>query len=46
MPVEYFGEGWTEVEQAVRTAIEGLRELGADVREASLRPMRRWLRIM
>lgn len=37
VPVEYFGEGLDpEVEQAVRTAIEGLRELGADVREVSL----------
>jgi aspartyl-tRNA(Asn)/glutamyl-tRNA(Gln) amidotransferase subunit A len=37
VPVEYFGEGLDpEVDHAVRTAIEGLRELGADIRDISL----------
>lgn len=37
VPGEYFADGLDpEVEQAVRTAIEGLRELGADLREIKL----------
>src|SRR5574338_940092 len=37
VPVEYFADGLDpEVEQAVRAAIEGLRELGADIREIKL----------
>ena len=37
VPAEYFAEGLDpEVEQAVRTAIEGLKELGADIRDISL----------
>ena len=36
-PREYFADGLDpEVEQAVRAAIEGLRELGADIREIKL----------
>ena len=37
VPAEYFADGLDpEVDQAVRTAIEGLRELGADIREIKL----------
>jgi aspartyl-tRNA(Asn)/glutamyl-tRNA(Gln) amidotransferase subunit A len=37
VPVEYFADGLDpEVEQAVHAAIDGLRELGADVREIKL----------
>ncbi|WHZ20960.1 MAG: Asp-tRNA(Asn)/Glu-tRNA(Gln) amidotransferase GatCAB subunit A [Nitrospira sp.] len=37
VPVEYFADGLDpEVEQAVRAAIEGLRDLGADIREIKL----------
>ena len=37
VPAEYFADGLDpEVEQAVRAAIEGLRELGADIREIKL----------
>ena len=37
VPAEYFADGLDpEVEQAVRTAIEGLRELGAEIREIKL----------